>query len=1112
MSTSSPKIPDPNAVTHPPGGLVDDPEGNKIPLEDTEGEKRRRKLTGKAKAFQIQTLFTQMKRLKNRLIKQVEIITTVLEAGSTELINKEINNMEKIYSEYTEAYARSCGLAAEFAEEDTEATQQHEEISMMMEEVDSTYMDCKTKVCNHLLLEEKSRHSDGRSSAGSSKSNKSKSSRSSSRSGKSSGSNHSKLSSKSVRQKAKVAGLKAEAESLKKTKEAEFAVEMSRLEQKIKKAEAMEKVYARYEEELVKGEDRVEQNVKGDHLSTNVKNPVAKDNTGAKRSQLNIQEHDMVNNPANENMKKTHLKKAKKYDDLNYADTAQLQHTMIDMLRVQAAPKPDLDEFTGDPLEYLYFKANFREVVETAVNDQVGRLTRLIKYTAGEAKELIKHLVHADPDNCYDVAISLLDKEYGNPHLISVSYLNKLRSWENIKENDSSAYKALYRFLLKCQVYKKGSQLLELDSTEMIRTIVTKLPPSHQNRWGRKAVDLRNSHSREVDFDDLIKFIAKEEEILSDPAYSRDALADVPQVKSNATRCGKSSVDCPLCNLEHDIEDCEDFLAKDVDQRHKTVFQRNMCFSCLKTIDTGHTGKTCREPRRCRVCNGTHPTTLHGGKGTTVHHTSLQDNVISMCVVPVQLWHIDHPENKINVYCLLDDCSQGTFIKDDVLDDLNISGQETSLTTTTINAKSTEPSVVIKKNKLVVQCMPQHAQLYPPSAIKLPVTFSRSYLAVDPDEIPTPGKIRKWPYLETLVDKIPEFDPSLPIGLMIGGNCPQALTPLEAIEDPHNIGPFAKRSRLGWCIVGPISSNCESNIKCNNTRIIATKDITTGSINKHYFTVTEEVHETPASEMLKEMYATEFNEKASEKQALSQEDEQFLEIMRNGARNIHGRMEVPLPFRNANVMLPNNRHHVMMRLLSMKNRFIKNPERFREYSDVMDRTIKMFAQPVDKSEEASGKVWYTAHHAVRNEQKGKLRVVFNPSELFQGRCLNDELLQGPDLANKLVGVLIRFRKESIALMADIEAMFYQVQVPKQQRSFLRFLWWENSNLNSSIRDYEMRVHMFGVISSGGCCNYALQKTADDFKDEYGPEASQTIRWNFYIHDLLKSVYGTGTAK
>ena len=95
-----------------------------------------------------------------------------------------------------------------------------------------------------------------------------------------------------------------------------------------------------------------------------------------------------------------------------------LQDAVVEMMRIQAAPKPHLDIFTVDPFEYPFFRACFVEVVETVVANQRGRLTRLIKFTGGDAKDLIKHLVHADQDDCYDKAIQMLDKGYGNPHLI----------------------------------------------------------------------------------------------------------------------------------------------------------------------------------------------------------------------------------------------------------------------------------------------------------------------------------------------------------------------------------------------------------------------------------------------------------------------------------------------------------------------------------------------------------------------------------------------------------------------------------------------------------------------------------------------------------------------
>ena len=90
-------------------------------------------------------------------------------------------------------------------------------------------------------------------------------------------------------------------------------------------------------------------------------------------------------------------------------------------------------------------------------------------------------------------------------------------------------------------------------------------------------------------------------------------------------------------------------------------------------------------------------------------------------------------------------------------------------------------------------------------------------------------------------------------------------------------------------------------------------------------------------------------------------------------------------------------------------------------------------------------------------------------------------------------------------MGDIEGMFYQVQVPDNQRGFLRHPWLENNNLEGDLVNYEMCVHVFGGTSSPGCCNYALRKTAVDNASDFKVGAAETLMKNFYVDDLLKSV-------
>ena len=50
----------------------------------------------------------------------------------------------------------------------------------------------------------------------------------------------------------------------------------------------------------------------------------------------------------------------------------------------------------------------FTEVVESKIEDPHGRLTRFIKYTTAEAKELIKHCIEQPASKGYENAVNLL--------------------------------------------------------------------------------------------------------------------------------------------------------------------------------------------------------------------------------------------------------------------------------------------------------------------------------------------------------------------------------------------------------------------------------------------------------------------------------------------------------------------------------------------------------------------------------------------------------------------------------------------------------------------------------------------------------------------------------
>lgn len=221
----------------------------------------------------------------------------------------------------------------------------------------------------------------------------------------------------------------------------------------------------------------------------------------------------------------------------------------------------------------------------------------------------------------------------------------------------------------------------------------------------------------------------------------------------------------------------------------------------------------------------------------------------------------------------------------------------------------------------------------------------------------------------------------------------------------------------------------------------------------------------------------------------------------------NGHYKIGLPWRDENTFLPNNRALAHACLQQLKRKLSRDSTLHQKYTETVNVYIaKGYAKEVNHMDTDSKRAWYLPHHPVINVNKpGKLRVVFDCAAKYEGISLNSRLLQGPDLMNSLVGVVIRFRQEQVALAADIEAMFHQVRVQEKDCDVLRFLWWPNGDLNQQPRSYSMQVHLFGATSSPSCAAYALKRTADDHADLFEPDVVSIVDRNFYVDDCLKSV-------
>jgi len=116
--------------------------------------------------------------------------------------------------------------------------------------------------------------------------------------------------------------------------------------------------------------------------------------------------------------------------------------------------------------------------------------------------------------------------------------------------------------------------------------------------------------------------------------------------------------------------------------------------------------------------------------------------------------------------------------------------------------------------------------------------------------------------------------------------------------------------------------------------------------------------------------------------------------------------------------------------------------------------------------------------------------------------LNDQLLQGPDLMNGLLGIIILFCQEPVAMVADVEGMFHQVRVAPDDCNALRFLWWPNNDLSKEPVDYQTLVHLYRAMSSPSYASFCLKKTASD-QGKFDVETTTTVDWNFYVDNCVK---------
>ena len=832
---------------------------------------------------------------------------------------------------------------------------------------------------------------------------------------------------------------------------------------------------------------------------------------------------------------------------------------MVQQVLLSRMPMPTPVPFEGDCLQFPAWKNSFDTLIVQSGMPPSERLYYLAKCLKGDPYDCIQGFFILSSETAYYEAMNQLVHRYGNKYVIASAFRRKLYDWPKIGASDSMGLRKLSDFANQCLSAKRIYDSLNIldDETEHLK-VLAKLPESLVARWARKVHEFKNRGLSFSLFASFVEFLFVESELACDPIMSVGAVKSLsnkghPSANNpyNQLNSGKATVHstqskevfCVHCKLKgHYLIDCTKFTQLTYTDRFTAIKTEGLCFGCLRR---GHSSRYCRTRLKCNSCGGRHPTLLHDpaklqdrknnsqsvansqSVSSSIDNSPVQnpvsqsvDQVEAGCyyvdrnkgdqcsmIIPVFVSHKSCPGREILVYCLLDNQSDTSFILSSVSNSLGVKGHSVKLSLSTMAGKGQ----VVNSSVLDGLVVRGYDNVSMKNRVTLPRTYSRDIMPANRNHIPTRHKVRNIPNLEWL-DNILSDELDIPIGLLIGYNCAQALKP-KAVVPSLQDGLFAQQSILGWGVIGFVNtptSNGDAFGFSHNYSNYPVKSLETSQVDHHssvcFRTSIKEVFSTvDCGNLLEQDFS---NIKVDT--PYSVDDTRFLSILsKNIRQQDDGHYVLPLPFKNVDMpILPCNSRVALNRLGKLKNRFIKDPQYYTDYCKVMDKLlVQGHASLVNSASLGKvGQSWFLPHHGVYQAKKPeKLRVVFDGSARYQGVSLNENLLAGPDLINSLTGILCRFRQELVAFSCDIQEMFHQFVVDEPFRSYLQFYWYKDNDLNQDPSIYVMNRHLFGSTSSPGCSNFCLKQLASDYETSSNRESCKFVKHSFYVDDGLLSV-------
>lgn len=800
-------------------------------------------------------------------------------------------------------------------------------------------------------------------------------------------------------------------------------------------------------------------------------------------------------------------------------------------------------QFSGKPSEFPFFRAQTKNHLEGDLLTDAQRVEYLPKFLTGDALEVLKR----NRGCSYETIVQILEERFGRPVQVAQHYIEELVSGPKIGYGNNTALLNFSEKLIAATKVLRGEYEREVSVATNLRKIVNRLPNDMITKWQQENYRI-NEGGRAARLHDVATFVKKHALIKNDPVFAlprQDTKENKPAPRNDkfqTTRkpstiattylkpSDQTSTGCDICKgSAHKLTQCPIIINCDkTPVRRQYAASYGFCFNC-GLQRPGHGSSSCPAPPSCKRCPGRHLDILHEDRkassnrpARTAHDSSrtstentparkadettpngnevkktnasatspsvgghaafTETTPVLLNVVPVIV--TSEPGNSISTYAFMDNGCTDSLIDQQLADQLDIQGVPTEIQINTIT--NSHVPLESQRVKFTVTAADGCGE-----DIIVEGAYVLTSLNQSQRKLPENIDVSQHPHLRDL--QFPKVDVPR-VSVIIGSDVPSAHVQLE-VRPPEDSkeGLFGFRHPLGWSVAGPLDSKQQK-------------------ANLNYISLDQKL-----DKQIEQFWSLESRGTATTtKGPLSEDDKLALRIIEDTTKFKEGHYEVGLLWKHNNTGLPRNRHMAEKRLESLKRRLInpQNREMATKYCKVIEEYVeKGYARKLSPEEAAqeSNHCWYLPHHPVTNPNKpGKVRVVFDAAAEFEGTSLNKNLLQGPDMTNSLVGVLLRFRQGNVAFAADVEAMFHQVKVREEDQDALRFLWWTNG-LDKPPDVYVMQVHIFGAASSPCVANSALKRTASDNAQDFSPETVNAVKRNFYVDDALPSTDSEASA-